>query len=135
MNNVSDALVIRGEVNQTVINSFAELNITPSKSVVLCDIEGAEFSVLTKELFSFLRGATFIIELHDKLIKNGTGLREELIEKIPRDANIEIIKQKQASSFEGITDLEELNDNDRALVMSEGRKFFGEWLVVEYLDG
>ena len=135
MNNVSDALVIRGEVNQTVINSLAELNITPSKSVVLCDIEGAEFSVLTKELFSFLRGATFIIELHDKLIKNGNGLREELIEKIPRDANIEIIKQKQASSFEGITDLEELNDNDRALVMSEGRKFFGEWLVVEYLDG
>ena len=58
-----------------------------------------------------------------------------MIEKIPRDANIEIIKQKQASSFEGITDLEELNDNDRALVMSEGRKFFGEWLVVEYLDG
>jgi hypothetical protein len=28
--------------------------------------------------------------------------------------------------------LEALSDNDRAVVMSEGRKFFGEWLVIEY---
>ena len=33
--------------------------------------------------------------------------------------------------FEGIEDLERMHDIDRALVMSEGRKVIGEWLVIE----
>ncbi len=132
INNVLDALVVKEKVDQNVISSLAELKINPSRSVVLCDIEGAEFDVLTKEVFTFLHGATIIVELHDKLINNGHGLREKLFKNIPSDAHTKIISQKQASSFEGISDLEELNDSDRALVMSEGRKFFGEWLIVEY---
>ena len=132
INNILDALIIKGKVDQNVISSLSELEINPSRSVVLCDIEGAEFEVLTKEVFTFLRGATLIVELHDKLIGNGYGLREKLLKNIPSDAHTYIISQKRASSFEGISDLEELNDSDRALVMSEGRKFFGEWLIVEY---
>ena len=132
INNIYDALIIRGKVDQDVIFSLSELEINPSRSVVLCDIEGAEFEVLTKEVFTFLRGATLIVELHDKLMSNGYGLREKLLKNIPGDAHTHIISQKRASSFEGIIDLEELNDSDRALVMSEGRKFFGEWLIVEY---
>ena len=132
INNILDGLIIKGKVDQNVIASLSELEINPSRSVVLCDIEGAEFEVLTKEVFTFLRGATLIVELHDKLIGNGYGLREKLLKNIPSDAYAHIISQKQASSFEGISDLEELNDSDRALVMSEGRKFFGEWLIVEY---
>jgi len=132
INNILDALVIKGKVDQHIISLLSELKINPSGSVVLCDIEGAEFEVLTKEVFTFLRGATIIVELHDKLINNGHGLREKLLKNIPSDAHTQIISQKRASSFDGISDLEELNDSDRALVMSEGRKFFGEWLVVEY---
>jgi hypothetical protein len=132
INNIFDALIIKGKVDQDVISSLSQLEINPSRSVVLCDIEGAEFEVLTKEVFTFLHGATIIVELHDKLINNGHGLRDKLFKNIPSDAQTQIISQKQASSFDGISDLEELNDSDRALVMSEGRKFFGEWLVVEY---
>jgi len=134
MNNLGEDLVLRGEVNFNTVKLLQELKVNPVKSVVLCDIEGAEFSVLTKEVFSFLRGATIIIELHDKLINNGDGLREKLIENIPKDAKLGILSYKQAATFEGISDLEELSDNDRALVMSEGRKYFGEWMVVEYLN-
>ena len=134
INNLGENLVLKGEVNADAVKLLEGLRVNPSKSVVLCDIEGAEFSVLTKEIFSFLRGATIIIELHDKLMKNGYGLREKLIENIPKDAKLGILSYKQAATFDGISDLEELSDNDRALVMSEGRKYFGEWMVVEYLN-
>ncbi|MDA9672068.1 hypothetical protein N9T59_00895 [Paracoccaceae bacterium] len=135
MNNLSKDLVLEGEVNSGAVNLLEELKVNPIRSVVLCDIEGAEFSVLTKQVFSFLRGATIIIELHDKLMNDGHGLREKLMENIPKEANLDILSYKQVASFEGISDLEELNDSDRALVMSEGRKYFGEWLVVEYPNG
>ena len=134
INNLGENIVLKGEDNSDAVKLLEELRVNPGKSVVLCDIEGAEFSVLTKEIFSFLRGATIIIELHDKLVNDGTGLREKLIENIPKDAKLEILSYKQAATFEGISDLEELSDNDRALVMSEGRKYFGEWLVVEYIN-
>ena len=53
INNILDALIIKGKVDQNVISSLSELEINPSRSVVLCDIEGAEFEVLTKEVFTF----------------------------------------------------------------------------------
>ena len=65
-------------------------------------------------------------------MKNSDSFRKDLISKIPLDAKTQIITQKQPPSFENINDLEALSDNDRAVVMSEGRKFFGEWLVIEY---
>ena len=83
-------------------------------------------------IYSRVQGATIIIELHDKLMKNSDSFRKDLISKIPLDAKTQIITQKQSPSFENINDLEALSDNDRAVVMSEGRKFFGEWLVIEY---
>ena len=132
MNNINDDLIVKGEVNQNIISSLQELNFDPANSVILSDIEGAEFNVFTEEVFSFFRGATIIIELHDKLIKDGHDLREKLIKKIPNGANLEIISLKQSLSFENIKDLEDLHDIDRALVMTEGRKIYGEWLVVEY---
>lgn len=134
INNLSENLVLRGEVNSDTVKLLKELRINPARSVVLCDIEGAEFSVLTEQVFSFLKGATIIIELHDKLMNSGYGLRDKLVENIPKEANLDILSYKQVASFQGISDLEELNDSDRALVMSEGRKYFGEWLVVEYPD-
>ena len=77
-----------------------------------------------------MKRSTIIIELHDRLINDGQGLRKSLIDNIPKGINYEIIADHKSINFNGIRDLEELNDNDRALVMSEGRKFFGEWLVV-----
>jgi len=65
-------------------------------------------------------------------MKNSDSFRKDLISKIPLDAKTQIIAQKQSPSFENIHDLEVLSDNDRAVVMSEGRKFFGEWLVIEF---
>jgi hypothetical protein len=132
LNSLDKNLVIKGKVDFNVIATLEELNFNPNNSVLLCDIEGAEFDIFTNELLSFLDGMTIIIELHDRLIYGGDSLRSELQKRIPKNANIEIISNKNTINFDGIYDLEILNDNDRAIVMSEGRKFYGEWLVIEH---
>ena len=66
-------------------------------------------------------------------MNNQYSFRNDLLERVPKNASTYIISNKNRLDFEGLYDLEILSDNDRAIVMSEGRKFYGEWLVIEYL--
>lgn len=133
LNNLNSGLEIMGRVDSSIVNNLKEYKLNPKKTVILCDIEGAEFTIFTAELLTFLTGATIIIELHDKLMKNQNSFRNDLLERVPKNASTYIISNKNRLDFEGLYDLEILSDNDRAIVMSEGRKFYGEWLVIEYL--
>jgi len=133
LNNLNSGLEIKGRVDSNIVNNLKEYKLNPKKTVILCDIEGAEFTIFTAELLTFLTGATIIIELHDKLMKNQNSFRNDLLERVPKNASTYIISNKNRLDFEGLYDLEILSDNDRAIVMSEGRKFYGEWLVIEYL--
>ena len=130
LNQINQKVEVLGKVDDTIIKQLNELKINSKNSVVLCDIEGAEFNIFSTDLFEFLKKSTIIIELHDRLIQDGQDLRKSLISKIPKGLNYEIIADYKSINYFGLKDLEELSDNDRALVMSEGRKFFGEWLVV-----
>ena len=53
------------------------------------------------------------------------------IARLPQGADWQIVAAR-ALEFDGIEDLEEMHDIDRALVLSEGRKKRGEWLIVTY---
>ena len=55
----------------------------------------------------------------------------------PRHADVarEAAWREGAIAFEGIPELEDMHDIDRALVMSEGRKKRGEWLIIDYPEG
>ena len=70
LNNLNSGLEIKGRVDSNIVNNLKEYKLNPKKTVILCDIEGAEFTIFTAELLTFLTGATIIIELHDKLMKN-----------------------------------------------------------------
>ena len=54
LNNIAKNVEIRGPADANTINNLKELEINPSKSVLLCDIEGDEFKVFTKDFFDFL---------------------------------------------------------------------------------
>jgi len=41
-----------------------------------------------------------------------------------------VLKSKP-KQWAGISEIEELSENDRALVCSEGRKFLGEWVICD----
>jgi len=130
-NGVSKDVVIRGAADETLMAQLGEIGIDPQNSVILCDIEGAEFTVFSTEVLAALKGAKIIIELHDTIMPEGAALREALIGRLPTGARTRILRA-DGVDFAGIKDLDEMHDIDRALVMSEARKWFGEWLVIDY---
>ena len=130
-NGLQSQIVVRGKADETLPAHLTALGFDARQSVVLCDIEGAEFDVLTTDTLKFLQGAPLIVELHDRFMPQGVALRMALIARLPAGAVWKILTA-DALSFYGIPDLEQLEDTDRGLVLSEGRKLPGEWLVVDY---
>ena len=130
-NGLIQQVEVRGAVDESVGDQLVELRISPTKTLILCDIEGAEFTIFTAKLLSQLAGASLIVELHDRLMPEGLRLREELIKRLPPEAVPKILVSRP-KDWRGIESIESLEDNDRALVCSDGRKVLGEWLVVTY---
>ena len=130
-NSLSEKVVIRGIADDSARPQLAELGYNTKKGLLLCDIEGAEFSVLSEKVLDDLKGTTIIIELHDRMMKEGLALREALIARLPKGAKHRILTSKP-TQWIGNADIEAMSDNDRALICSEGRKVLGEWLIVTY---
>ena len=73
--------------------------------------------------------STFIIELHDWKFDNRSEKREALLQRFD-GFDIRVLKSKP-KQWAGISEIEELSENDRALVCSEGRKTLGEWVICD----
>lgn len=127
-NNLNDRVIVLGTADENIGIEIAKHDFEPSGSLMLCDIEGAEFDLLTTDFLNQLDGTTMIIELHDRIHSDSLQLRERLIDRIPAGYHHKILTW-QPPNFNGIQDFEELSDNDRALATSEGRKSRGEWLI------
>ena len=133
LNELSEYILVLGAADSKLGQRLSEANYNPANSLVICDIEGAEFSILTEQTFEYFMGATIIVELHDKILHNNTEARDRLIEYLPDGYSFSVLKSKPVD-WSGITAIENLSDNDRALAMSEGRKLIGEWLIASPLD-
>jgi hypothetical protein len=127
-NGCADKVVVFGSADETLAAKLGEANYNPENSLIICDIEGAEFEVFSKEFFQNVHGATIIVELHDRVQGRPLSLRDDLAALLPSDYSFKFVKSKPVS-WDNIQDLEELHDIDRALVTSEGRKMLGEWLI------
>jgi hypothetical protein len=104
-----------------------------SDSVVLCDIEGHEFDVLTRECLEQLKDAHVIVELHDFLVPDGHGPRlyRELVERAAEFFNIHEYRTG-ARDLRNIPLLDDhWTDSDRWLACSEGRAKLMSWLHFE----
>ena len=128
-NGVADRVVVLGKAGSDIAQQLAPMGFQPTGALVLCDIEGAEFEVLTVDFLQMLAGAALIVELHDRIQSGKADRRDALIANLPPESTWFIIKSVPPS-WSGIDDIEALSDNDRALATSEGRRAIGEWLVV-----
>ncbi len=126
-NGVRDKVIVLGKADETFAGKLSAHDFAGEKALVICDIEGAEFSVLTADVLAALRGAFLVVELHDKLMLDGSEMRRDLIARLPVGYSHWLAKEIPVD-WSGIVELENLHDNDRALVVSEGRKIMGEWL-------
>jgi hypothetical protein len=128
LNDLEDDVIVLGTADERIGGQVAQYDFEPRNSLMICDIEGAEFDLLTTSFLNQLLGATMIIELHDRIGGKSLDLREQLISRLPENYEHEILAWRPPN-LDGIADFEELSDNDRALATSEGRKTRGEWLL------
>lgn len=128
LNGVADSLVIHGAAGAGLLDTLKADGCDPQKLIFLCDIEGAEFSVIDDALAQWLAPSHVIVELHPFAVANGAVKEAELVARLTRTHLVEIIKATPRD-WVGIPEVEALHDLERALVTTEGRKLLARWLL------
>jgi hypothetical protein len=130
-NNVSNSIDIRGAADSSFIDNGIEKYL--DRSVVLIDIEGAEFDLLTSLVLKKLSKAIVIIEIHDHLVDDGNKKLDELLSCAEKYFDLKVIRTGYRNPSQ-YSELKNFSDNDRWLVCSEGRKRAGLWLHLTPVD-
>ena len=93
-----------------------------NNSVILCDIEGAEYDLFSENLIKNMYPSNVIIEIH----KNSNISLNEFEDKFKNLFSITKIIQ-EPRSLNNFSELKNFNDNNRSLIISEGRSYVQEW--------
>jgi hypothetical protein len=128
-NGVADKVTILGAAGADFPKVIAELGFKASDCLILCDVEGAEFSIFSGQCLDSLQGAHVIIELHGFLAVNGNVLESNLISHSRRLFVPSIVKTA-TRDLSSIPELDALRDSDRWLICSEGRPKLMSWLIL-----
>ena len=129
-NNISEKIFIRGEADKKFYEEVPCCDI--ENSVLFIDIEGGEFDLLDKNIFSIFHNSIIFIELHDWFFVDG----DQKLSKLRDDAKdfFRISELTQGSRDPSkFPELRELSDNDRWLICSEGRGQLMRWIRLDPL--
>jgi hypothetical protein len=128
-NNISDKVSVFGEGNFYSINSnikYEELK----KTLFLIDIEGNEFKFFNEENIKYFNKSFFIIEDHSDLnINYKNELEKKFFNLVKSNFDLTTIKNQGRNPF-SISLLDKFTDDERYLMMSEGRPNDMQWLVL-----
>jgi len=97
-------------------------------AVVIIDIEGAEFDVLSADCLRALAGAMVVVELHEWVDGASTALQRILADAASAfDASYLVTGARDLSPFDMLRDWP---DDDRWILCSESRQQLMRWLVL-----
>lgn len=130
LNGVAGAVRIFGAAEADLAEQLVAAGADPEGMLVLCDIEGAEFDVLSAGLIGWASKAVFVIELHPFLVDGGEAKIAALTGSFQPTHQCRILKAGPPR-WQDIPEIEALTDLERALVTNEGRKQLGRWLIAE----
>ncbi len=124
---------LNGKLNEILILGTATSNfydfIAPedrNDCLILIDIEGAEFEILSDETFKNLPKAIFIIEIHEWYEDIESKLKRLIHNSSKTHQVTEILMtSRDLSAF---SELKDWHDNDRWLLCSERREHLMKWL-------
>ncbi|MDU8944720.1 hypothetical protein [Ovoidimarina sediminis] len=123
INGVRERVRIEGEATEAALLAAVPEG---ARGTVLCDIEGAEFSLLTETVLERLSGMSIIVELHDFLFEGG---REALGSRAAAWFDLAIVRAGPVDPG-AFTELDGFDDDHRLLAFSEGREVMTEWMVL-----
>ena len=117
-NNVYDSIRIHDKASKASLIKIDNIN----NSLILCDIEGGEYELFDEKLIKKIYPSDIIIEIH----KNKENSLVNFEKRFTKIYSITKITQ-EPRSLKNFKELENVNDNNRALITSEGRSYVQEW--------
>jgi len=125
LNNVQNQVIIHGKADFDFHKKIDANDI--GNSLLLIDIEGSEFDLLTDEVLNVFSNSIIIIELHDWFYEDGDSKLNSLVSRASKLFQITTLTtgERNPSLFH---ELKKLDDTDRWLICSEGRGQLMTWL-------
>jgi len=121
--------------NKTQIYNFANFNyLKENKNKIrlkdilfLVDVEGDEFKLFSHKNLKYFKKSVLIIENHDFFIDN-KSLVKQFFKLLKNNFKVEMLENSARKPF-FIDKFKELNDDERWLMVSEGRKCQQDWII------
>ena len=126
-NGVAERITILGRAESDFLNSPQLQGIDFSKTLIIVDIEGGEFSLLADNLLNRLKDAELIIELHGRFVSKEPSFEANFVQRLAKFFRCDVFSMGQRD-LSRITELAALGDSDRWLLCSEGRPFLMRWV-------
>ena len=124
LNNLTNQISVYGKAEVDFLDKIPSSHL--KNSVVLIDIEGSEFELLTKGVLEKLSGSHIIIELHHMFLENGELVLSQLRKRVEDIFKIELL-EIGSRDMTGIPEIGRWSDTDRWIMCSEGRPMPGIW--------
>lgn len=125
-NGVADKVHIFGEATNNFPDQLKDVKW--AQTIVLCDIEGAEFELLDEACLDRLSKATILIEIHNWV----PGFRfkyRKFLEQAAQRFNIELL-ESSGLPRQFFPELRGYTDDNRMLMLSEGRPNIMRYLLL-----
>ena len=104
-------------------------NFNHRRLLFLVDIEGQEYDLFDKDFCKIFSKGTFIIEEHPFNISNKRKIKN-FNQNIKKYYNVEILKDTPKNPF-NFSILEKYSDDEKYLMMSEGRPESMQWVILQ----
>lgn len=125
-NKVEDKIEIYGNADFNTVSKIVDENKL-KQTLFLVDIEGGEFSLFNQLSLNIFKNSFIVIENHEEIFRD-KKLVNTFYELMNKNFKKIILSNNHRNPF-NIKELEYLPDDDRWLLMSEGRPCEMNWLV------
>ena len=128
INKLNNRIRIYKDANLSSLKN-ALRNFNHRRLLFLVDIEGQEYDLFNKDFCKIFSKGTFIIEEHPFNISNKRKIKN-FNQNIKKYYNVEILKDTPKNPF-NFSILEKYSDDEKYLMMSEGRPESMQWVILQ----
>ena len=128
LNDISYKVAIHGEADADWSDATGD-EAPQSGDLVLVDVEGFEYTLLSRDVLDRCAKATVMVELHPFLVEHGEAKESALIERARLSHDIRFVDDS-VKDLTGVDELRDLSDDMRWLLCSEARETMMRWMVL-----
>jgi precorrin-6B methylase 2 len=126
-NGCAQKVVIAGEADYDSLKALIDKF---GKAVILIDIEGGEYDLLSDRMLDLLKTCHMIVELHPAMVEDGERKEAALVQRAQKHFTPSKL-YRESYAPNRFPELNAFGDDERLLAVSEGRARNPKWLVLE----